>query len=68
MVTVYLGTYPTVYLNSYEVIKDAFVNSGLKFAGRPTDMFTFSEVCKHKGKQPPLTFNDEFKHKGTVSP
>ena len=53
MVTVYLGTYPTVYLNSYEVIKDAFVNSGLKFAGRPTDMFTFSEVCKHKGKQPP---------------
>ena len=35
IMTVYLGVRQTVYLNTYDVIKEAFVKQGHSFSGRP---------------------------------
>ena len=37
--TVYLGSRRTIMLNSYDVIKEAFVKYGHEFSGRPQDLF-----------------------------
>ena len=45
MMTVYLGSRETVYLNTEEIIREAFVKHGLSFAGRPQDIFWMKELC-----------------------
>ena len=51
MMTVYLGTRETVYLNTEEVIREAFVKHGDSFAGRPQDIFWMKELCDGIGKK-----------------
>ena len=50
MMTVYFGARPTILLNTYNVIKEAFVQRGYAFAGRPQDHFYLSEMCGGIGK------------------
>ena len=50
MMTVYLGNRETVYLNTEEVIREAFVKHGHSFAGRPQDIFWMKELCDGIGK------------------
>ena len=47
--TVYLGVRQTVYLNTYDVIKEAFVKQGYSFSGRPQDLFYMRELTKNIG-------------------
>ena len=47
--TVYLGSRATIYLNSYDVIKEAFVKNGISFAGRPNDYFYMTELGQSRG-------------------
>ena len=49
MTTIYIGSRQTVYLNTYDVIKEAFVENGNLFAGRPQDFFYLKELCGNIG-------------------
>ena len=50
IMTVYLGVRQTIYLNTYDVIKEAFVKQGHSFSGRPQDLFHMRELCKNIGR------------------
>ena len=56
MMTVYLGARQTVYLNTYDVIKEAFVKKGNLFSGRPQDVFWVTELCDSIGTVELLIF------------
>ena len=56
MMTVYLGSRETVYLNTYEVIREAFARHGHSFAGRPEDLFYMKEMCDGIGTVKPLFY------------
>ena len=45
MMTVYLGSRQIIYLNTYDVIKEAFVKNGSSFLGRPQDLFWMKDLC-----------------------
>ena len=47
--TVHMGTRQTIYLNTCDVIKEAFVKKGNSFSGRPQDIFWISELCDSIG-------------------
>ena len=47
--TVYLGSRCTVMLNSYDIIKEAFVKLGHAFSGRPQDLFFITEITQGLG-------------------
>ena len=47
--TVYLGSRETIYLNSYDVIKEAFVKNGNSFSARPSDYFYMTELGQSRG-------------------
>ena len=49
--TVYLGSRCTIMLNSYDVIKEAFVKHGNVLSGRPQDLFFIQEITEGFGKQ-----------------
>ncbi len=49
--TVYLGSRCTVFLNTYEVVKQAFVKKGDAFSGRPQDLYFMKEFAKGKGNE-----------------
>ena len=49
IMTVHLGSRETIYLNSYDVIKEAFVKNGNSFAGRPSDYFYMTELGQSRG-------------------
>ncbi len=49
--TVHLGARETVYLNNYDVIKEAFVKNGHLFSGRPQDLFYMKELCNCSGME-----------------
>ena len=46
----HLGPREIIYLNSYDVIREAFVKSGNSFSGRPQDWFWLAELCHGRGK------------------
>ena len=48
--TVYLGSRCTIMLNSYDVIKEAFVKHGHVFSGRPQDLLFIKEITEGYGK------------------
>ena len=48
--TFHLGPREIIYLNSYDVIREAFVKSGNSFSGRPQDWFWLAELCHGRGK------------------
>ena len=50
MTTVYIGSRQTIFLNTYDVIKDAFVKHGNLFSGRPQDLFYLKELCDNIGE------------------
>ena len=56
MMTVSLGSRQTVYLNTEEVIREAFVKHGHSFAGRPRDMFWMKELCDGIGNDTKFQF------------
>ncbi len=46
---IYLGSTRVVMLNSYEIIKEAFVKHGNSFTGRPQDLFFIKYITKGNG-------------------
>ena len=50
IMTFHLGPREIIYLNSYDVIREAFVKSGNSFSGRPQDWFWLAELCHGRGK------------------
>ena len=50
IMTVYLGSRCTVMLNSYDVIKEAFVKNAHVFSGRPQDILFIKEITEGYGK------------------
>ena len=47
--TVHLGSTQVVFLNTYEMEKDAYVKHGHQFAGRPQEIFWISELVNNLG-------------------
>ena len=46
MMTVYLGSRQIIYLNKYDVVKEAFVKHGNSFTGRPQDLLWSKDICQ----------------------
>ena len=46
IMTVYLGSRCTIMLNSYDVIKEAFVKHGNVLSGRPQDLFFIEQITE----------------------
>ena len=49
MTTVYLGSRQIIFLNTLDVIREAFSKNGDIFSGRPQDLFFFKEIMHNKG-------------------
>ena len=49
--TVYLGSRCTIMLNSYDVIKEAFVKHGHILSGRPRDLIYVTEMTEGLGRR-----------------
>lgn len=47
--SIYLGTRPAVIVNGLQAIKEALVNKGAEFSGRPQDLFV-NDARKGNGK------------------
>ena len=58
MMTVYFGARQAVYLNTHDVIKEAFVKHGHSFAGRPQDLFYMTELCDSMGTYWSFVYNE----------
>ena len=56
MMTVYLGSRQIIYLNKYDVVKEAFVKHGNSFTGRPQDLLWSKDICNCIGKFLVLNF------------
>ena len=48
--TVFFGSRCTIMLNSYDVIKEAFVKHGNVLSGRPQDLFFIQEITEGLGR------------------
>ena len=48
--TLYMGSRRVVYLCSYDAIKEALVQLGNAFTGRPQDLLLMRDIAKGKGK------------------
>ena len=47
--TVCLGSRQIIFLNTYDVIKEAYVKLGQSFTGRPQDLIWTKDICAGKG-------------------
>ena len=54
--TVHLGPREAIYLNTYDIIKEAFVKNGASFSGRPQDYFYMTELGQSRGDFSPPIF------------
>ena len=57
IMTVYFGSKCTIMLNSYDIIKEAFIKHGHVLSGRPQDLFFIQEITEGLGRHSKEVFH-----------